>query len=1641
MAKLELPILAFVEDFVRRAFPNRDWSRGSAVGDLVIQPMATILQPLRQEIDAIKINQSVANYPFMNREDLDALAANWAKFRQTGGRSIGNVRLFFDRAADYEFNFLEFFSTDGTEFVLQAPIRITARELLANRRSDNTFFFDVPVQSVGKGSRFALSAGSIVGIRNGPPSIIRVTNVEDFQVTAPDESNFDVVNSMYRNLSMRNLVSRASIRAPLLENFPGILDIFVAGPDHVNMVRDIETVTINGRDVQLHLGGMTDVWVNTNGVIQRQVNLSYLPSSKEVKIVSAEQVQANSLVYAFSRLLLDIEGRYSAFEFPEIDLDESVGIFIDQIGIPIESFVIDTRKDDQYRLSSEEVVSGSDMVPLPVPTGLKSVTLTDIFGINLNNTAVEAGDMIRLGDNYHRIVAKSGRVVSLSSKIDVESPTTYDDTLGVVESGDRQIPLLNADTIARLNDRLVVTRGTAQGHYRVLAVDTNDVWVGNPRARVDLTYSSDDSGEVTYDVTAVGGGTPEIPYDVDTNHWISFNDDGGYDQTGTWSRVVSVLRSSGGLQIVTEGGPTAGTHTVDVVQGLRGALEDETVLYFERSDEEQFDQVMRQDFDTGHTLYNSVLDSDLQELDNELYAIGIGQAAKVGDLIVFDAPGTIPIEDTNLTGGDGTKFSVFVSRILDDDNVEFKPALSFSLAENLRFSLVRNNGAGSALASLTADNVSGSLTTFNSWPLGLGDGLGMGIRATATIVSDQVDSVTQNGDSLLVSFSGSVDLSDARPGDNLVVAGTATALDGTHPILVVDAINETVIIEGAPIATGPVGSGTADVEGTRVSVINSSTAGDTRTLKFEAPQDARTLTFAASNYVSPSLADIGSAVTQTVGGTTYAGVLHSFDNTLRQWTVIPNDPASDVFAVHGGAGEEVEVVNSSASGECSNTGSLFDIGYFDPIPSDIGLIVRQGTYTGVLDSYTGAPDYEWKIKPLSEFDLFDQTDVLTFVDRGSGSATPNEAQGILRVPATEPEINTGTVVVTTDLPAAYGTGDTVDIISRFGRHAGFFDGSRFRVYDDGVINVDPFAGVNKDTDKLVVLTGGNFDVYDIADVGDDYIDVSNGAPFSDFVRIANAPPRQTLQLAGTIAAGSTSLTVPGSGLGVFAHAGRILILTYSGITVRLVIDGPNGQDGLFLKDPIPSSLFPSQSIEFEVVEAFHLAYFIVPEASLQSYRVFRAPTSGSILLDSSTGSHTNNIGTENKFVDSDVNFLSIIGYSDFDLEKQELLLFIDDGPEASVTPYEIVGVDNETTLLLDHTFTTSAGPVSYHIVRRNRMGEREEWIDAEIVANDTLKLDVPVTWSPNRFGTYRDWQVVISHNPGLVGTLQNEIEYPTATIADYDAGTRELTLDLASDHIHEVDLTPEFDTSISASPVGFQDSTMHRRVRVMVRPIDKVDTLAAQGSAVNTFNYYADGEYFVLPIVRIQSVVRLDPETLQPTTQVPYTLDVDDEGLRYSHLEENTLRITEAGNDIIFQPLRVTYLADPSIENIDNYLKDPDTRVINANPLAKRMETISASVEIEVRSEKSVAELQNLIASYVNNLDSTQRLSKDGIIKFLYQEDAVSFIDTDSLVLNATYFKFTGELVEFDDVSEVFGSDTAAYLSNAITVTKITELN
>lgn len=1641
MARLELPVRAFIEDFVRQAFPGLDWSRGSAINDLVIKAHATLIQPLRHEIDAIKINSSISNYAFMSREDLDALAANWGKFRQRGSRSFGNVRLYFDRAAEYRLSYLEFQAVDGTIFVLSGPVVILEEELLANRQSDGTFAADVPVQSLGVGSRYSLSRGDITAVRNGPTSLIRVENLEDFQTTSPDESNLDVVNSLFRNIGLRNLVSRQSIRTPIFDNFPGVLDIFIATADHPQMMRDLIEVRIGNADVTLHLGGVADIWCNTNALSRRSLTLSYLPTSQRISIVSARQAEEDTLLYAFSSVLMSLEGEYAAPNFPDVVLDESTGIFVDQRGIPMNAFVIDIQRGRRYTLSSRDLISGRDLLALPI-TGLVS----DLIDVNWANTTLETGDMIRIGDKYHQIAELGGRVARLSPPTERGTSLTFDID-GSVNPGALRLPSEGAAGEVRLMDRVVIAEGAGAGYYTVRGTDGNDVLIGNVLAEGELTRGTQDEanqGSHFYTWRALGDEDPRVPFEVPNTAWAYWGPDlAGLDPDPVyWARVNSIVRTSSGLSISLETSEDHAQESAVLIQGLRGQIEEGSVLVVDRDGPARYQTPVRQGDDPA-TRYANILTEDLTVSSTTIRAPGVGAASSPGDVILFDVGTPVPEEVSHFNGGGGERFSLFVDASLGADEVRFAPSVSFTIAAGTRYAVMRNGRESDRLMFTSAvEATRGERSVrITDVPLGVGDMLGMGIKHAANIdLADvtltEVEEHPQ-GSIFHLSATTATPISNfaewAQEGDILTI-DSEPAYDGPHRITKILTVSTntspawvTVQVQTPELPVDDGLGGTVALGAERVYAIQSTTAGPVRQLFFEPPRIAVPLTMDSSEYSTLNEGNIGAAVTQDTGSGIVHGIIESFSNSNYLWVIIPNDPTQDIFV----SGEEVVLANGFQKATVANVGGEEGVRYFEPESSDLGRIVRQGTFRGVLESYTTAPAdtrYRWTVKPFSEFDRFDSTVDVVFVDRGEGEPTPQAAQGRLRRAATEAALSpVSNVTVNVDKPVLFEDEDQIDIHSRFGRSGGLFQGGRFRLLDDLSVSGEPLTSTSTD-DRLAILLGDNIDYHQIQSLDTHRVDVS-GNPLTEVIPLTNGPGRFRMELTAPVMSGATTLTVPGSGMGFWAHRGRVLLLQQSGGTWHLISDGPEDADTVTLRDPLPLTLYPDNNPTLEVVDGFVTPWWTVDPGQAPRYRTFRRPEVDEVVFEGAGGAY---VTGQNAFFSASVDFVEVLGWNDFDTKASELLLYIDTGPAASTEGYRILSASGGgLTIDAGDGWPGSATRVQFHIGRRNRAEYYERWVPAVVLGETTLQLLTPEDWDPRLFGGVRRWTATIDTAWEPAQSVLDFQALPRFALASFDPDFQLLELDIAATEGSNV-------TDLYTDGVGLDQARVGERVYLHLRHSDRGMVSRVPGSAVQTYNYYGR-EFFDLPVALIESVQQLNPQTLEAETNVPFTLQVEEPGLRYSPHERNTLIINDP--EAVFQPLRVTYLADPIIRRIDEYVTDPDTRIVNSNYMAKRMETISVRVEITVRSDLTVGNLVSLISDYISNLRSTERLGKDGIIKFLYQRNAVSFIDTDQTTLSARYFKFDGGIQVFNNVSEVFGADTAAYMPSSIIVNKLSPFN
>lgn len=1569
MARIEIPARAFVEDFCSRAFPNRDFSRGSALSDLVIKPFAALLQPYRHELDVIKISQSVLNYLYMPTSAMDALAANQGYFRQTGARAFGDVTLYFDTATDYAFNYLEFVSDDSVTFLLTSPVSISAAALLRAKQTDGTYAATVSVRSVGVGNRYQLSAGRINTLRNRPSGVVRVTNLADFSITAPDETNFDIVNGMFRNLGLRNLVSRQSIRGPIYDQFPGILDIFVAGTGHPKMSRDLVKISST---LSAHVGGTVDVWVNTSNVVQRTCTISYLPASSAIRLVSADQATSDNASFTFANAALSFEGLFTP-DAPHGLLDESIAVVFEENGIASETFVA-YRTDRGATLLAKRLRTSGTAIVLQSPWRSSSSILVDPLGASLAAASVVSGDTVRLGGDIHSVSAASGRAMTLTPT--ANTPLSETLTTAAAAAGALSISVQSASGIA-INDSIMLAESPGAGWYRIFQISGSTLAVGNILSAGTLTDGGSYSASTEQWLY-----TGDVPADISVMPWV-FQDPAAL--TGTPVRVLSIVRTAGAVYLIL---PLAATFTgtVSLVAGLRGSvpLASKAVLFTIGNAAVASSSAITAS--KAFTLYSSETVTDLPVGTMSIPAVGMAQTdVRTGDLVVWDfSAGTLTAALLSASGGDGTLYTSVVSHVTDS-SISFVPALPVEVLANTAWAVTRNgpretgifgalDTATSALLDTTQTGASGNDITLAAWARGLGDGSGLAIIGrdiqTLTITTVAEPTVTL------------ADASTLAVGDIVSQASNywnITSITG----------NTISVVLCRDIASGSpstfLAAGAITVARIRSRIVASSQLGSTTSLFFAAARQARTITFSATSYASPSPSDINRAVKQTVGAVSYTGTLAGYDVAARTWSVVPNDLAIDSFAVWSSTGDETFIVGGAGSGRTTVVSSPAPSGYVGPVGGDVGLKVRQGPYTGTLISYSTST---WFVRPDSASDLFDRTDIPTYVDRSNDVAQDStEPYGYLRAPADAPQFGAavaGPVTLTLDAPTDFANGASISVYSRMGRLGGLGVGSTFSVAPGAGLNTATFNGLVPGTVQFTLPVGpatGPYAVGALATRADTSIGFTSAVPTAVSIPYGHA---QVTVLGATVSAGATTVTFPTTTIGLFGHAGRLLRVKILSDTYYLPIQAAGAtNDSVVLAVGFPVGITSGTQVTVAVVDGYVTPFYASTIAAMPTYHITEPPAAATQTPVTGLSAVVGAVGT---LSDSSIDFgAALYGSSG-------LQLHLDAGQNASITPYPITAV---STHLVNFTGSglVSESFVPYHITHRPSI-------------------------SYTSYIGYMDGSVL---RMSSVAELSNYAAVRLRIVPLYTSAAAETR------NISSITGTAVTLDTASALPNG-------TAVLVYIVRMDRTATTSVPGTALFTYNYYAN-TFMDLPVVRLLSVELLDPTTLAPVRALPFEVTPVRPGYRYSAQEVNDLVILDSS--AIGFPMLLTYSTDPTISQIDSYLVNEDTKNQCTSILAKRMESIVVSIAVTVRSDRTTADLQDLLSQYIIGITSRQPVSKDGIIKYLYDQQVVSSVDIRSFVLSGVYYREDGVTVAYGDSASIYGAETATYLAGAITVNKV----
>ena len=273
---LDTDLESFLVARLESEYPDLDVSSFSGIRDLVVRPIKTMLEPIRREINGVKMRQSILNASQMTKSELDTLLQNFFLSVNSGALATGTVRVFFLSPQSIVVpSTASFFTDAGIEYVPVASSAISSSQMAFNFLNGE-YYFDVVVQAADVGVTYNIGSGQIIRV-DGIISATRVTNSLPITGGTKQETNEEAVTRAKSSITVKNLSTKRGIRTILVENFPAIEDVKVVGFGEPEMLRDVVIgpnsvsgvpggVPSSAVDVSanIHIGGKTDVYIKTS---------------------------------------------------------------------------------------------------------------------------------------------------------------------------------------------------------------------------------------------------------------------------------------------------------------------------------------------------------------------------------------------------------------------------------------------------------------------------------------------------------------------------------------------------------------------------------------------------------------------------------------------------------------------------------------------------------------------------------------------------------------------------------------------------------------------------------------------------------------------------------------------------------------------------------------------------------------------------------------------------------------------------------------------------------------------------------------------------------------------------------------------------------------------------------------------------------------------------------------------------------------------------------------------------------------------------------------------------------------------------------------------------------------------------------
>ncbi|MHA2093024.1 MAG: baseplate J/gp47 family protein [Candidatus Hodarchaeales archaeon] len=229
-----------VKNIINSYDPDLDTADGTGITDVLINPLANVLDYVFRDLKTVQNNLSLSDYEEIDEEVMDAIAANFLMERQSGTKATGNAQITFDEPVNLSLPAETIFKTeDGVEFKNPKEFQITTSQMRLN--NDNAPLYDtgnIPIEAIDDGEVGQVDPGTITQIEDALFDFVGVSNPVATTGGVEPETNTEFYERLLESVTSDTATSARSLKK-ILSNTLTVKRVDVVGFGDAEMVRDL----------------------------------------------------------------------------------------------------------------------------------------------------------------------------------------------------------------------------------------------------------------------------------------------------------------------------------------------------------------------------------------------------------------------------------------------------------------------------------------------------------------------------------------------------------------------------------------------------------------------------------------------------------------------------------------------------------------------------------------------------------------------------------------------------------------------------------------------------------------------------------------------------------------------------------------------------------------------------------------------------------------------------------------------------------------------------------------------------------------------------------------------------------------------------------------------------------------------------------------------------------------------------------------------------------------------------------------------------------------------------------------------------------------------------------------------------------